>query len=135
MTEFERGQSERLGHLRMACQALKLSGKDITSPAFNDSSLVKKFDRVFVIHKYKLIYFFIPKVSSTSWKRLLLVLHGYDIFRNPTQEKYRRSHFRRPRFREIIEYSSGQSEDNNERIPKLCLRSRPVFKIALGVPK
>ncbi|XP_072173953.1 carbohydrate sulfotransferase 13-like [Diadema setosum] len=70
-------QAERRAHLRATCQQYGLNG------SVNDL-MQEDLSRFIVDEKYKLIYCSVPKIASTSWKRVLLVLRGvmddpYDL--------------------------------------------------------
>ena len=96
--------TERRQHLQETCAMLNLS-----STTFNDKT-IKLFSHVFVIPKYKLMYCDIPKVSSTSWKRLLLVLHGESLFRDPKQTKQNAHHVAERRFRRLSKYKLTEAK-------------------------
>ncbi|XP_074645789.1 carbohydrate sulfotransferase 11-like [Tubulanus polymorphus] len=62
----------RLEQVRNVCQTLPEYGKRVHVKA-------TKLQDIFVNDKYKFLYCAIPKVSSTTWKKLLLKLSGFDV--------------------------------------------------------
>ena len=66
-------QQERQHRLQQVCASMGFPRND-TSPL--DLSF-KRFHRIYVFPKYKLLYCAIPKVGITSWKILFLYLHGH----------------------------------------------------------
>ncbi|XP_071481620.1 carbohydrate sulfotransferase 11-like [Diadema antillarum] len=81
--DYRRIQGERRTRVRQTCSAM---GFDMTYNISTDldSATLKKFDFLLAIPDMKLIYCYVPKVSCTSWKRLLLSLNGYTCFLNDT---------------------------------------------------
>nr|XP_054750542.1 carbohydrate sulfotransferase 11-like [Lytechinus pictus] len=69
MDEQESIQNVRREQLHQTCMRYDLRG------TFSDL-LKRKKHRLIVDEKYKLVYCSVPKIASTSWKRVLLVLRG-----------------------------------------------------------
>lgn len=83
--QIQMGRKERL---RQGCAAVGYSQRFVIKNL--DRSTLKKFSRIHVIPELKAIYCPIPKVASTSWRRLLLtatkndasepVVHSKQVF-------------------------------------------------------
>ena len=71
-------QYQRQGQVRSACAHSH-------SPDVRRNNETPFMDRVYVDDKYKIMYCDIPKVASTSWKRILFILSGKMNTTDPEQ--------------------------------------------------
>lgn len=71
-------QKERKRNLKTVCEDLNRTHAINADPL----SMLKQLDHVFVFPKINMMYCYVPKVGTTSWKRLFLAILGHPEFIN-----------------------------------------------------